>query len=383
MRSKTICVLTQPLWTNYGALLQAWALQSVIAKEGYEVVTDAFPRRFPSFAERNTDRAKRIVAHYLLGRKTVDTNPFYPSPQDWQRVSKNTARFVRDNIRTVDFFEGNAAPCDSMLQRFDTLVCGSDQVWRMDYGRVESYFFDFVKGDDKKLISYAASFGVSHWQFNEPMTERLRALAARFQALSVREEEAVALCEEFLSRKARWVADPTLLLRAEDYERLIERGDTHSSNGSLMTYFLDRNGWKSGLTERLEQSKHLKAFTVMPKRVLGRDTRRFDPLCVYPSPQQWLRGFAEADFVLTDSFHGTVFAIIFRRPFVVIANKQRGVSRIRSLLSLCGLEDRMIFEDETPNGDLFERKPDFGAVEECLEGFVSHSRDFLIGNLEK
>ncbi len=382
MRSKSICVLTQPLWTNYGALLQAWALQTEIANSGFEVVTDAFPRRFPSFAWRNADRAKRLVGHYLLGRKSVNPNPFYFSPKEWQMVSENTTRFVSENIRTVDFFAGETFPTDSMLREFDTFVCGSDQVWRKDYGRVESYFFDFAEREDKKLFSYAASFGLSKWQFDKAETERLRHLAARFQALSVREEDALGLCERFLGREATWVCDPTLLCSAQDYKDLIDKGDTKPSEGNLKTYFLDKTPWKTALVKRLEEKRGLKAFSVTPKRVLGVDTRRFSPESVYPSPQQWLRGFAEADYVLTDSFHGTVFSIIFERPFIVVANKGRGIGRLRSLLSICGLEDRMVFEGEAVNEDLFETKVDFGAVRERLEGFVAQSRSFLIGNLE-
>ena len=169
MRSEKICVLTQPLWNNYGALLQAWALQQVVLRAGYEVVTDRFPRRFPSFLSNNIDRAKRIVAHYLLGRKSVNPFPFYPSERDWKTISENTETFVQNNISTIDFFEGNVFPSESNIAKFDTFIVGSDQVWRDSYGRVESYFCDFAKGKNKKLISYAASFGLSSWQF-EPFS---------------------------------------------------------------------------------------------------------------------------------------------------------------------------------------------------------------------
>lgn len=382
MRSEKICVLTQPLWNNYGALLQAWALQQVVLKAGYEVVTDRFPRRFPSFLSNNIDRTKRIVAHYLLGRKSVNPFPFYPSERDWKTISENTETFVQNNISTIDFFEGNVFPSESNIAKFDTFIVGSDQVWRDSYGRVESYFCDFAKGKNKKLISYAASFGLSSWQFDAKRTENLVRLATDFQAISVREDDAVALCDKYLKKEALNVLDPTLLLNSEDYDRLIEKADLSESEGDMMVYILDKNQEKQDLIDKVSIKLNLKAFTVMPDKVLGKDTRRCDSRCVYPKVEKWLKGFKDAKFVLTDSFHGMVFAIIYRKPFAVIANKKRGVARFTSLLSAIGLEDRLFFESDLENLDLIVTKCDFEDAERRLYELKNLSLQFLTSNLE-
>ncbi len=281
MRSEKICVLTQPLWNNYGALLQAWALQRAIAKAGYDVVTDSFPRRFPSFWANNIDRAKRIVAHYLLGRKSVDPFPYYVNSRNWERISVNTKEFVRNNIAVVDFFEGQTMPSRDMIESFDTFVVGSDQVWRDSYGRVESYFCDFAKSSNKKRIAYAASFGLGTWQFDSKRTENIKALADEFQAISVRENDAVGLCKEYLGLEVLNVLDPTLLMEAEDYKELIAKADLKPSEGDLMVYFLDKNPRKQEMIKQLEEKRGLKAFTVMPKAVLGKDTRRCSEACAH------------------------------------------------------------------------------------------------------
>lgn len=382
MRSEKICVLTQPLWNNYGALLQAWALQRAIAKAGYDVVTDSFPRRFPSFWANNIDRAKRIVAHYLLGRKSVDPFPYYVNSRNWERISVNTKEFVRNNIAVVDFFEGQTMPSRDMIESFDTFVVGSDQVWRDSYGRVESYFCDFAKSTNKKRIAYAASFGLGNWQFDNKRTEKLKELSKEFQAISVRENDAVGLCKEYLGLEVLNVLDPTLLMEAEDYKELIAKADLKPSEGDLMVYFLDKNPRKQEMIKQLEEKRGLKAFTVMPKAVLGKDTRRCSEACVYPKVEQWLKGFADSDFVLTDSFHGMVFSIIFEKPFVVVANKQRGMSRFVALLSLLGLEDRLILDSEEVNFENISTNIDFADAKRRLSELKNLSLQFLTSNLE-
>ena len=120
----------------------------------------------------------------------------------------------------------------------------------------------------------------------------------------------------------------------------------------------------------------------MPDKVLGKDTRRCDSRCVYPKVEKWLKGFKDAKFVLTDSFHGMVFAIIYRKPFAVIANKKRGVARFTSLLSAIGLEDRLFFESDLENLDLIVTKCDFEDAERRLYELKNLSLQFLTSNLE-
>ena len=383
MKSKKVCILTQPLWNNYGALLQAWALQRVIEQAGFEVVTDLFPKRFNSFWFNACDTAKRSMAHYLLGRRSVNPFPRRESRKEWNEISEHTSRFVKNNIKTVDFFEGNIKPRQEIVECFDTFVVGSDQVWRRDYGRVESYFCDFDSANRAKKIAYAASFGLSKWQYNEQETERLRLLAKRFAALSVRESDAVELCEKYLDTKATNVLDPTLLLTSKDYIELIEKNKAVLPQGGMMTYLLDKTPRKLALQKQLEDKLQLKSFSVMPERVLGKDTRHFDNRCVYPAVEKWIEGFWKADFVLTDSFHGTIFAIIFHKPFVVVANPDRGLSRFVSLLSLYGLENRLVSEQSDISFDILQQPIDYAATENKLSEERERSLQFLIGNLEQ
>lgn len=383
MKSSRVCILTQPLGLNYGALMQAWALQREIARQGCEAFTDSGRGTFYySFLQGKVKQAKHWVSHYVLGNRQVNPHPLVMSRGTWERVSENCAEFVRNNIRTVDFFAGEDFPTEAMTEKFDTFVAGSDQVWRDSYSRVESYFFDFLEHSNKKRFSYAASFGLETWQFDAARSARLGDLTKRMQGVGVRESDAVKLCAENLGAKAVWTADPTLLHGRETYLELIRSGSTVCPSGNLMTYFLDPTPWKHELAEQIGKHLHLTAFSAMPNKVLGGDTRRFCEDCVYPSPLQWLRGFAEADFVLTDSFHGMVFAIINRKNFLVVGNKQRGISRFSSLLELLGLQDRMIAENQMPSEALILSDIDYAEPQRRLEEFVSSSREFLTRMLE-
>ena len=372
MRSKKICILTQPLWHNYGCLLQAYALQKCLKAMNYEVVTDEYPRKFLSFFDKLKDKSKRMIAYHILGRKSVNPNPFYPNEKSWKEICKNTSRFVRERIDTVDFFNGQTLPSKEMINRFDTFIIGSDQVWRDSYGRVESYFGDFLKTEDKKIFSYAASFGLSSWQFDRERTEKLRVLAKRFRSISVREKDAIELCRDNLNIEANWVLDPTMLLSKNDYISLFKDNFQEKSEGDLMTYILDSSKEKTCLIKLVETEKKLSSFTVMAK-----ETETF------PAIEKWLKGFYDAKFVLTDSFHGMVFSIIFEKPFLVILNKQRGATRFLSLLSSLGLENRLIESVEDFNIDLLNKDIDYETTRKKLFVLVDKSKEFLIDSLEK
>ena len=92
---------------------------------------------------------------------------------------------------------------------------------------------------------------------------------------------------------------------------------------------------------------------------------------------EWLRGFRDAEFIVTDSFHGTVFSIIFNKPFIAIGNESRGMSRFQSLLKMFGLEDRLVFRSEQVNRELINRPIDYHKVDELLESYKRFSLGFL------
>lgn len=230
---------------------------------------------------------------------------------------------------------------------FDAIVVGSDQVWRsiyfipMWFGQpMENAYLSFTKGWNIKRISYAASFGTDKWEYNEKQTLHSREALQMFDAVSVREENGVKLCKQYFDVDALHVLDPTMLLDANDYIELFKQKQTPKSKGNLLNYVLDETDEIESLIKKVASMKKMVPFAVN-NPYEGDNSKPLNQR-IKPSVETWLRGFYDADFVITDSFHACVFSIIFKKQFVVVGNKDRGMSRFESLLKLFGLEDRLV-----------------------------------------
>lgn len=327
-----IGILTLPLHTNYGGILQAYALQTVLGRMGHEVEVIDTPniKSSPSL----WTIGKRIIKK-LLGRK-VSLFLEKKYNKEFPIISQYTQLFVDKYIhrKVVN------TPEELQEDDFDAIVVGSDQIWRPKYyGKIENAYLKFAKDWNIKRIAYAASFGTDEWEYTPHQTARCGELLRMFDAASVREASGVGLCKEYFGVEAKHVLDPTMLLNKEDYIKLIETAGTPKSKGTLLNYILDDTPEKRALIEQIAKDKGL-----VPFRVNSRVEDHNAPLeeRIQPPVEQWLRGFYDAEFVVTDSFHACVFSILFNKPFVVIGNKERGMARFNSLLRLFDLGNRMI-----------------------------------------
>ena len=312
-----ITILTQHLLNNYGGLLQNFALQQCLKKMGYEVNTIDYLRtiNFTPFYRYLLSWAKNLFLIFIPGK--------HPK---FARYSHRGSRpswandFVSKWIcHTPKCFRYNASLLDNDTE---AIIVGSDQVWRPKYNyRIKDMFLKFAKNLPIKRIAYAASFGVDNWEYTPKQTKVCSALAKKFDAISVREESGVKLCKEHLGVDATWVLDPTLLLDKEDYCEVCKDVPV-AHDKILVAYVLDNNKDIRLLCESIaaERGLTLKFFGA------GADTNLTVP--------EWLAMFRDASYVITDSFHGTVFSIIFGKDFKCLYNKSRGSARFDSLLKL-------------------------------------------------
>ena len=203
--------------------------------------------------------------------------------------------------------------------QFDAYIVGSDQVWRPLYAKpISRYFFSFLKEQSVKRIAYAASFGVDTWTFSLKETAQCRSLLAKFDAISVREESGVQLCENYLGQHAIHVLDPTMLLNANDYRVLLPQ---INHQGEIFSYILDPTNWKSMFQHQFSESLRLQLFDV--NGLLDSSPTRIEGVPDRTAPvENWLNGFAAAKYIITDSFHACVFSILFHLPFSVCSNEQ-------------------------------------------------------------
>ena len=376
-----IGILTQPLHTNYGGLLQAYALQTVLKRMGHEALIVDRRLARPPLLIKFFSVIKRL-AIFMLYFKPINFR-FWPTNKEYNIIAQHTKRFVEENIQCTK--KVGKIRKFSLLNkyRFEVYIVGSDQVWRPVCSPcITNEYFDFLDGEDKvKKIAYAASFGVDNWELSSKKTKLCAALAQKINAISVREDSAINLCEKYLGVKAMQVLDPTLLLKKEDYIKLIEKDNSLKSKGSLMIYILDKTNEKEDIVNNVAKELDLTPFSVMPRIGFENLKNRNIEDCIFPSVTAWIRGFLDADFIVTDSFHGTVFSIIFNKPFISIGNLGRGMTRFTSLLKIVKLEDRLILSSNELTVEKMHNQIDFEKVNDILEKERQNSINFLHNTL--
>ena len=368
-----IGILTLPLHVNYGGILQAYALQTVLGRMGHDVVVFDTDKRL-DIPKSPFTYVKRMVMR-LFRKNSIPV--FYEKKRNesYPIISKHTQFFID---KYVNRYIANHLECIKEGE-FDAIIVGSDQIWRPIYFRspvwtkTEDAFLAFTKGWDIKRISYAASFGVEHKEYTAEELIKCREALEWFDAVSVREDVAMNQCFEYFSVKAKHVLDPTMLLEKEDYIALIQQENEPQSRGTLFEYILDVNPEKIEVIDKISHEMKLKRFVVNPVDK-GKPEER-----IYPPVTAWLRAFMDAEFVVCDSFHGVVFSIIFNKPFLVIGNAKRGMARFTSLLKMFSLEERMI--SSIGEVDICKRSIDWGHVNAIHAKLKKESKDFLSVNL--
>ena len=363
-----VAILTLPFRTNYGQILQGYALQTVLERMGHDVemlddpyFTKDYYLRYPMMC------LKRAYQKLVLGKKEIEV--FVP---EHVRIKQHTQRFIDRHIHRRVVSNWNAA----LASDYHAFIVGSDQVWRPQYfvsrnrPCAELAFLSFVAEKPVKRISYAASFGTDQMEYTPSQLQVCSRHLKDFNAVSVREESGVMLCGEYFGVKAEHVLDPTMLLRKEDYVGLIPH-DISPLEGNMLVYILDESDSTRRFISDLSQNKGLKPFRVNAQN--GYNVPLADR--IQPPVEKWLQGFADAEFVITDSFHACVFSIIFHKPFICVGNNKRGKSRFDSLLKMFNLQNHYVEDWSDYDEDLLS--VDWDMVDQILEKKRIESGEFL------
>ncbi|MEI8611103.1 polysaccharide pyruvyl transferase family protein [Enterovibrio sp. Hal110] len=316
---------------NYGAVLQAAALQNLVESFGHKAEhIDYIP--IPS----KLSVFKRFKEIFTEAVKAVDTTGvIVNTPKVYNKEVFEQFR-IKNLLRTRDIYQ---IPSDlnAIENRYSHVIVGSDQVWRPSY-TVENrdvYFLSFC-GDETRRVSYAASFGVDHWEYgNETLeTKTVKAELDKFSAVSVRELSGVKICNNIFSSNATHVLDPTLARGRDYFDKIADdAGVDNVVNEKIVYYKLDPDSEFVSFIDFLEEKLQKKSENIYRKRV----GRKY----YYNSVNDWLDTIRKAKLVVTDSFHCVCFAILFEREFVYVPNDSRGITRLESLLSTLGLENRI------------------------------------------
>ena len=366
-----IAIITQPLSLNYGGILQAHALQHYLQSLGHDVQIVAHQGNETPQYRTYLSVIKRIFLKYILRKNIISIYPYGIDKKRKMVFEQNILPFIHHNIQRTntvhDFRKLNSVG-------FEVCVVGSDQVWRPLYNKyhLNEMFLTFVKDTKVKRIAYAASFGVSDWEFDYKQTQMAKSALAKFDAVSVRESSAVKMCKQHLNATAQHVIDPTLLLPKEHYIELINQ-EKEKSPGSLFTYIFTHSIEKEKIIKEVATTLDLIPFDIHTDAMYSEAYCAHIPISV----SGWLKAFHEAEFVITDSFHGVVFSILFNKPFFVIPHEERGAARFDSLLQLFGLEERLINKKSTTFADKIKRPIDWENINKILQQERERSTLFL------
>ena len=348
-----IRILTQPLGQNVGGILQNFALMATCKKYSENVKTFNIPMPLGVFfpALKYGACIKRLFLKIFVNRKIFVRwwlEKCIQIPQRSDLIDVEKCSELCNHDLSDSFF-----------------IFGSDQVWRKEMSPdIMTFFGSFLK-DNIPRIAYAASFGVDYWQFNKSETEKIVSLLKNFKAISVREESAVQLLKE-CGVDAQLVLDPTLLLQADDYISLeTEVSCRLADYKHVFLYCLDKHPLQDDVMSLVCEKKKISVMDVMENLQID----------------NWISGLRLSDYVITDSFHGTVFSILFHKNFIVVANENRGLTRLQSLLKMFGLENRLIMSFEKFDCEKLDAEIDYESIDAILNQEREKSFEFLNNHL--
>lgn len=416
-----VAIFTLPLVNNYGGILQAYALQRALESYGFEAPVVNLKIRQRGLFSR--DYLKFLLAKLIYFKK------YKNAEFSTLRYYADTQRFIAQNIETTrEIYSPAALKRLFEQEKFGACVLGSDQVFNPPY--FDAFENDFSLGFAPQScikIAYAASFGGESFKGARDL-ELHKANLAKFKAISVRERNATALCESvFGISGAAFVLDPTLLAGREVFEKFISPASAASSvkpgaaefaqsdadraeargvqdaakagaaqnlngtaadiadtafsvqdagenavrtanaaqKGQIFAYILDQNEHKSEILKSVSERE-------------GLGVREVNDKANRVSIEEWLSLIAGAQLVITDSFHGCAFSILFNKPFFAFINENRGSSRFYSLFESFELQDRVI---KSASDVSLSKQVDWARVNEILSRRREASREFLIRNL--
>lgn len=368
------------LGPSHGSILQSYALYRCLRQLGHEVtVVDA---QWPlPLKRRLRPTASRLVKRLLgLYHGPVFYQGDYP-PVMMSRLNGFIQRSFGPDLLTVHNERELAA---AGRLDVDAYVVGSDQTWRPRYVYdVRHYYLSFVPANRPVLrIAYAPSFGTARWEYPPALEAMCRPLAQRFDAVSVREAEGVGLCREHFGVEACHVLDPSMLLTADDYLALVEAAPQDAAAPAPYVGYslIDFSPKNLDMVHQIATALHLP-----PRRLNAKIDDYRAPMAerIPPAIEDWLAGIHRSRLLVADSFHATVFAILLNRPFVVLANQERGLSRLQSLLSMAGLENRLVHDPGQITSALLDQPVDWEAVNARLAPRRQASIEFLVNALAR
>jgi hypothetical protein len=332
-----ISIITFHEANNYGAVLQCYALAETLKSLNHSVELADLPLHGKAISFRAEMRNKvlsRAFSHFKANYLPTVSN---------------------DNTKN------------------DAYVFGSDQVWnpQITKANYHLYFGSWVNSEATR-IAYAASFGLSTWEFPE-YSQEVKKQLENFDAIGVRETSAVEICNNTFAVKSEQVVDPTLLLT--DYSHLFTK---RKKTNSLVCYIFGKEKDKMDNIRKIGNKCNLQPILLNDMRF-----RKGIKSVPFPAVAKWLSYLEASEFVITDSFHCMVFSILFKKNFIAIPAVPERAGRMLSLLDCLGLKSRFFNSiDEASESAVLIEKIDYTIVDDKIKSLRESSLSFLKSALE-
>lgn len=366
---KNIAVITWK-FDNYGTILQAYALnyylnQNIknvncrlvnyeLEKENLDIPFRYFSaslphkviiktqKEFKSLVEKDNSIAEEEIKRRNLFEKFTDQIP------QTKPMSKNELKELNND--------------------FDIFICGSDQIWNPNFFD-KSYLLDFVsKG---KKVAYAPSFGGEKIPFR--LQNEYKQCLRSFDCLSTREQSSCKLVEAITNKKCSYVVDPTLLLNKEQWISALNIKE-NTKDKYILCYFLSDNLWYMNAVLQIKEYLKLPVIFIAPSR------KADEGKVIYPGPKEFVQLINNAEYIITDSFHGTVFSTIMQKQFITLQRftKKNGNNenvRLVSFLKMIGCLERLVEKEN--DGLINLKKIEFSSVQCAIEKEIEKSKKYL------
>lgn len=350
-------------FTNYGSALQSWALHQAVNRLGKG-----------SYESLLVDYCPDVLSN------KDPLNPFqhmWDKDEESRRMCELTLPAIKENHIKFDkfyntqFYKTNKKYTSSNFneiiedEKLDGFICGSDTIFCIDeFGFDDGYYANYSCMKDSHTIAYAASFGDAH--FDDDTYGVLNKRLQNFKAFGLREEHMIQYVQEHVQVPVQRVVDPTLLLTAKDYDEIAS--PRQENEKYLLLYARRYNPKMEAYAEKLAVKNGWKIIEISLRACNAQKHRMFYEAGV----EEFLSLVKHAEYVVTNSFHGMIFSVQYRRPFVIFSREQCD-NKIAELLELFGLSDRMLVD----GSEQFEVNIDYDMVHKKIEVARDNSLHFL------
>lgn len=388
-------ILTYARTNNYGATLQCFALDKYIRSLGHETIILNVPLTDLSgtnvrkpFYFKALGLPKKIlkkVYRKIATQKSPSVDDYEIRYQLTPEQKQKEQKYSDQNMKLFDEFRAKYMPnltqeyltAEDLKKNYpdaDAFVVGSDQVWNVNIclSQYPIFFLEFVRPNNKRIAYAACMGGDSNFMFESKQKAHVKELLSKFDSILVRNEMAVNICRNNFGIVPQQVLDPTFLI--DDYNELLAESKVNASGSLFVDKFVINDVWMDVVREIASRKK---LNIRMDRCLIEIKDVPFNPVC---RVQDWLGILNTADMIFTDSFHCSVFCILFRKQFVVAPSYKGGEGRMVDLLKKLGLEDRFYAnpQDLINNFDVWNKPINYDEVHNKIKTLRKESREYLI-----